>query len=426
MVAVHPPGPKTVAIVGAGLTGLLAAHGLQQNGFNAVVFEREVSLDERQRDWTMLVHWAMPIFEKLVPKDILADLHKAVCNPYLDFDEQVESLPCYNGVTGGLLLRSPTPGARRVTRRALRRLLARRLDIRWNKTVTAVSSTENGVRISFEGEDKFYADFLLGADGSSSKVRELLLGFETARPRPSGFLFATGITKYADARKTNAIVEAHPVASLMMGTGSVGAVGGTSSTPKLLLSSLLISKAHTFRFGYVVMSISDPEDASTWTTFWTKIWRAESVKLSGQEALEYIENNTSPLRDVFQSAIDWTPRDSSVHIDEMKYWIPTPWDNLGGRVTLAGDAAHPMLIYRGQGFQHSITDVNNYVETLTRLESLGDDAALRGEALMNYDAEMIDRGSKAVQQSLEEAEKSLDPEKIKHMLMATKGHVRSA
>lgn len=113
---------------------------------------------------------------------------------------------------------------------------------------------------------------------------------------------------------------------------------------RLLLSSLRIRKAYTFRFGYVVMSISDPEDASTWTTFWTKIWRAESVKLSGQEALEYIENNTSPLRDVFQSAIDWTPRDSSVHIDEMKYWIPTPWDTLGGRVTLAGDAAHPMLI----------------------------------------------------------------------------------
>lgn len=45
---------------------------------------------------------------------------------------------------------------------------------------------------------------------------------------------------------------------------------------------------------------------------------------------------------------------------------------------------------------------------------------------MKYDAEMIDRGSKAVQQSLEEAEKSLDPEKIEHMLMATKGHVRNA
>lgn len=92
------------------------------------------------------------------------------------------------------------------------------------------------------------------------------------------------------------------------------------------------------------MSTNDPRDKSTWTTFWTKLWRGESLDLSGRDALQYIESNTPPLRDVFQSAVEWTPCDSSVYISEMKYWIPTPWDNLGGRVTLAGDAAHPMLI----------------------------------------------------------------------------------
>ncbi|KAG6007143.1 hypothetical protein E4U21_006327 [Claviceps maximensis] len=400
MVANHSLTSKTVAIIGAGLTGLLAAHGLQQNGFRAIVFERAASLDDRLRDWTMLVHWAMPIFEKLVPRDILADLNQAICNPYLDFDDQVESLPCYHGVTGDLLFRSPTPGARRVSRQALRRLLTRRLDIRWNKNATAVSTAEYCVRIRFEDGDVFDAEYLLGADGCSSKIRQLLLGFETARPCPSGYLFATGITKYADARKIDAIIKAHPVASIMMGTESVGAVG--------------------------VMSTSDPRDRSTWTTFWTKLWRGESLNLSGKDALRYIESNTPPLRDVFQSAIEWTPRDSSVYINEMKYWIPTPWDNLGGRVTLAGDAAHPMLIYRGQGFQHSITDVDNYVETLTRLELAGGGDARRANALMNYDAEMISRGAKAVQQSLEEAEKALDPDKIKDMLMVTKGHGKSA
>ncbi|KAG5974975.1 hypothetical protein E4U55_007914 [Claviceps digitariae] len=400
MVANHSLASKTVAIVGAGLTGLLAAHGLQKNGFKTVIFERAASLDDKLRDWTMLVHWAMPIFEKLVPQDILADLNEAICNPYLNFDDQVESLPCYHGVTGDLLFRSPTPGARRVSRQALRRLLARSLDIRWNKNATAVLSTDYCVRVCFEDGDVFDAEYLLGADGCSSKIRQLLLGFETARPCPSGYLFATGITKYADARKTDAIIEAHPVASIMMGTESVGAVG--------------------------VMSTTDPRDKSTWTTFWTKLWRGESLNLTGKDALTYIESNTPPLRDVFQSAIEWTPRDSNVYINEMKYWIPTPWDNLGGRVTLAGDAAHPMLIYRGQGFQHCITDVDNYVQTLTRLELAGDADALRAKALMNYDAEMIGRGSKAVQQSLEEAEKALNPEKIKDMLMVTRGHGKSA
>ena len=92
------------------------------------------------------------------------------------------------------------------------------------------------------------------------------------------------------------------------------------------------------------MSVDDPEVASTWTTFWTKIWRGQSVHVKGDGALEYIQKHTPPLRDVFQSAIDWTPKGSSVHINEMKYWVPAPWDNLGGRATLAGDAAHPMLI----------------------------------------------------------------------------------
>jgi hypothetical protein len=92
------------------------------------------------------------------------------------------------------------------------------------------------------------------------------------------------------------------------------------------------------------MSVDDPNDTSTWTTFWVKIWHGDPVDLKGQEALNYIKENTAPLRGIFQSAIDWTPDGSYVSINEMKYWVPTPWNNYGGRVTLAGDAAHPMLI----------------------------------------------------------------------------------
>ena len=83
---------------------------------------------------------------------------------------------------------------------------------------------------------------------------------------------------------------------------------------------------------------------STWTTFWVKIWRGESVRLRDKPALDYIKSKTCALSGVFQSAIDWTPEGSRVFIDEMGYWVPVPWDNLSGRATLAGDAAHPMLI----------------------------------------------------------------------------------
>ena len=191
-----------------------------------MVFEREESLDARPREWTMLVHWAMPVFEKLVPKHILANLSDTICNPHLDFNDKVETLPCYNGKTGDLLFSSSTPGARRVSRRLLRKLLVEGVDIRWNKSVKELSQTDTGVKLEFEDGETFDADHVLGADGSSSKIRELLLGVEKSQPRGSGFQFATGITKFDDVAKTDAIVQVHPVAALMMGANAVGAVGG--------------------------------------------------------------------------------------------------------------------------------------------------------------------------------------------------------
>ncbi|UNI13939.1 hypothetical protein JDV02_000627 [Purpureocillium takamizusanense] len=319
-VSASSPDSPTIAIIGAGLTGLLAAHGLYKNGFNAVVFDRDPGPDARERDWTMLMHWALPMLEELLPEDIVGDLPQAFCNPHLEFNEEVESLPCYNALTGDMLFRSPTPGARRVSRQALRRLFTRGVDIRWNKALSRLSKTEDGMGVILEFEDghRFEAERVLGADGVSSKTRALLAGAERARPQRSGFLFATGITRYGDAEKTEAILQTHPVAALVMGTSSVGAVG--------------------------TMAVDDPQDKSTWTTFWVKIWRGKPVHLRDQEALDYIGRETRALSGVFQSAIDWTPEGSRVFIDEMKYWVPVSWDNLGGRATLAGDAAHPMLI----------------------------------------------------------------------------------
>lgn len=81
---------------------------------------------------------------------------------------------------------------------------------------------------------------------------------------------------------------------------------------------------------------------------------------------------------------------------------------------------------RGQGFQHSITDVDNYVNALIQLRSSNSDAASREMIFGAYDSEMIERGATAVQQSLIEAENSLDLEKVKKMLMMRQGHSKSA
>jgi 2-polyprenyl-6-methoxyphenol hydroxylase-like FAD-dependent oxidoreductase len=96
------------------------------------------------------------------------------------------------------------------------------------------------------------------------------------------------------------------------------------------------------------MYVDDPEDKSSWTTFWVKVSPGSLASLpvasQGQEALDYLKETTRGLAEHFQSQIDWTPDGSTCYIDEMKYWVSEPFDNRGGRVTLAGDAAHPMLV----------------------------------------------------------------------------------
>jgi hypothetical protein len=110
-----------------------------------------------------------------------------------------------------------------------------------------------------------------------------------------------------------------------------------------------------------------------WTTFWVKIWKGEPVTLQGAEALSFMKKNTHGLIGVFKDAVEWTPEGSPCWINEMRYWIAEPWDNLGGRVTLLGDAAHPMLICESDTFfytapsahsLHSFSSLFFYVSTV--------------------------------------------------------------
>ncbi len=91
------------------------------------------------------------------------------------------------------------------------------------------------------------------------------------------------------------------------------------------------------------MSANDSKDKANWDTFWVRIWKGSEPNRKGQEALDHIRATQARLCEPFQAPIDWTVDATSCTIDEMRYWVPTAFNNYGGRVTLAGDAAHPML-----------------------------------------------------------------------------------
>lgn len=114
---------------------------------------------------------------------------------------------------------------------------------------------------------------------------------------------------------------------------------------------------------------------STWTTFWTKIWRGTSAELSKEKNMvKYIWDTTKNLCEPFQSLVDWTPSDSACYVDEMKSWVPVPFDNHAGRVTLVGDAAHPMLPCKFDRYCHPLSYLVPMIATseyvLTNMERI--------------------------------------------------------
>jgi 2-polyprenyl-6-methoxyphenol hydroxylase-like FAD-dependent oxidoreductase len=71
-------------------------------------------------------------------------------------------------------------------------------------------------------------------------------------------------------------------------------------------------------------------------------WIGDEVPASGEEALAELKSKSESLAEPWKSAVQWIPDARDVSIGMCAYWVTRPWDNHGGRITLAGDAAHPM------------------------------------------------------------------------------------
>lgn len=181
----------------------------------------------------------MPLMSKLLPEAILTDMPRAFCNPYLDYDDpETTSIACLNGVTGEVLFKNHLPGSRRITRQKLRRVLINGVRVVWGKSLSQLSATNESVALTFQDGETIVADYVLGADGPTSKVRELLLGTEIAQTVDASIVISTAVVKYNDAGKVKALTAHHPVMLMYMGTTSTGGFGSMSRSSDYILEAV--------------------------------------------------------------------------------------------------------------------------------------------------------------------------------------------
>lgn len=81
----------------------------------------------------------------------------------------------------------------------------------------------------------------------------------------------------------------------------------------------------------------------SWIFHMAMAWMGDSNhKLSYPERLALLKERAAGMGEPARSAFLWLPEDTEVHKADISYWITKPWNNHGGRMTLIGDAAHPM------------------------------------------------------------------------------------
>lgn len=378
-----------ILIVGAGITGLVLAQAFKKAGIRYSIFEKEAHLNYRSNEWTMAIHWSLDHLEKLLPSELFAKLSEVSCNPAVPIDAG-GNYPIINGETGNLLAGVPYARGLRVPRSKMRALCAEGIDVEYGMNLTDVAFNEsgNGVLATFNGSTTVRGSIVLGADGPRSKVREFAMsGAEKAQVSKFPIWHHNMTVCYGDAEKAKYLRQRFPTSYLALSQRSFHAFQSISSMP------------------------DGPDHPETWVFHLAMAWLGDpDHSLGYKERLALIKERAKELGEPARSAFTWIPEDTLVHKADISYWITQPWDNRGGRMTLVGDAAHPMPPYRGQGLNHCICDSSHLLDIIQRIRA---NETTFKQGISAYDEEVVRRGCEEVKCSLENGLMLHDWEKVK-------------
>ncbi|KAE8353421.1 hypothetical protein BDV28DRAFT_157040 [Aspergillus coremiiformis] len=378
-----------VLIIGSGITGLVLAQALKKAGIRYSIFEKEASMNYRSNEWTMAIHWSLDRLESLLPADRFKNMMHISCNPAAPI-EAGGKYPIIHGESGNMLVGVPYAKGLRVPRSKMRALCADGIDVQYGKNLidVAFNETGRGVTAFFADGTAAHGSILVGADGPRSKVREFAMG-SAAKASVSRFpIFHTNMTvTYNDSYKAQYVRQRFPTSYLALSDQSYHAFQSISSMP------------------------DGPDHPESWIFHMAMAWFAEDDgPATYKERLDLIREKAQTLAEPARSAFAWIPDETQVHKADISYWITQPWDNRQGRITLAGDAAHAMPPYRGQGLNHCICDISHLLAGIREVLEHG---STLQDTITSYEAELVPRGREEVKCSIENGYMLHDWDKVK-------------
>lgn len=272
----------------------------------------------------------------------------------------------------------PASDRRRVNREKLRNVLLEGVSdhVEWGKRLDAVEDRDDGVVAVFEDGTRVEGALVVGVEGSNSRTRKTLAP-ESYRNTQLPIRF-TGAALDLTPEQVQPLKDIDPL--LFQGCHPVT---GTFFWFSMLETPLVNGTDRTGHERYrVQVMVSWPVKSSD-----------DEVKVTDAERLEDMKRRATEFNPILRNVVHAIPTGSEVIEIVLQDWPCLPWDNHDGKVTLAGDAAHAMTMYRGEAANHGILDSHRLCRALESVYIGGRD--LKG-AIDGYEAELRERTSVAV------------------------------
>lgn len=387
-----------VAIIGGGIGGVALAVACLHRGIPFTLYERDSGFDARSQGYGLTLQQATKAIEGLgifsLEEGVVSTRH-LVHTPEGKVVGEWGMRKWMHSGDKTAPKRTNIHIARQSLRSALIEQLGGRDVIQWNhQLVDFKDGEDDAVDLTFLVKKSLLksqvdgqvgtvmkhakADLVVGADGIRSAVRKLLIGEETTPLRYLGCIVILGICPLSD-------------------------LNGLES--ELLDSATVFQTANGNERIYIMPYSSD-----------SVMWQL-SFPMPEDEAKALSEQGAHALKEEACRRTQWhdpVPQILTATKDELVSGYPVydrallepEWLAKGGKVTLIGDAAHPMSPFKGQGANQALLDAVALARGIAsgcRPLSNWRDVGVRESVLTEFEAEMLERSAVKVTDSAEAA-----------------------
>ena len=346
------------------------------------MYEEKNNVTPSKRDWNFALHWSAPALRSLIPSELWARIQSVQVDPHIPTKEK-DMLGFHDGRTGELIKGIELEYFYRLRRSKIQALLCEGLDVYWGKRFVSAEFSEDckGVKAIFEDGTEVAGSMLIGADGPRSTVRSFLVGPDKAKQTPIDFATTYCFTSYS--REQALYLRSAPHHPLYQ----------------------VASHPDGYYSWFGLHDATDTDHPESWV-FWHYISYPEprdfENKKTRAEHVAYQKEMAAHFADPWKSSFEWMPDDTtSAYYGKLNHWDPAlpehRWDNRGGLITLAGDAAHPTTFQRGQGLNQAVTDSAKLCKAITDCWYSNEGLQSgRAAAIEGYEKEMIARASEEI------------------------------